>query len=73
MLKIDLSLCSGCKRCMLACSFYKSGGFNPRLSSIEVITDISNRPVAYRVRECGECKGFYCVDFCILKAVEVIT
>lgn len=71
MVKVNLDLCSGCKRCMLACSFYRMGGYNPRYSSIEVITDIGNKPVAYRTKFCTDCKDFYCLDFCKLKALEV--
>ncbi|MFN3813316.1 MAG: 4Fe-4S dicluster domain-containing protein [Aquificaceae bacterium] len=72
MIRLNLDLCSGCRRCMLACSFYTKGGFNPRLSSIEIKTDIGNKPTAYKLSYCKDCKGFYCIDFCFLNALEFI-
>lgn len=72
MIRVNLELCSGCKRCMLACSFYKTGGFNPRYSSILIRTDIGNKPISYSLRECVECRSFYCVEFCTLEAIETV-
>lgn len=71
MLKIDLNLCSGCKRCMLACSFSITGGFNPRYSMLEIKTDLGNKPISYSIRECSNChKPYYCIDICHQKAIE---
>ncbi len=73
MIRLNLDLCSGCKRCMLACSFYKKGGFNPRYSSIEIKTDIGNKPIAYRLGYCEDCQELYCIDFCLLNALEFVS
>ena len=70
MIKVNIDLCSGCKRCMLACSLHKVGGFNPRFSSIEIITDIGNKPIAYNIKFCTDCKDLYCLDFCMFGALE---
>lgn len=58
---------------MLACSFYKTGGFNPRFSSIEVKTDIGNRPIAYHFKACSDCSQYYCQQFCLTGAIEVLS
>lgn len=71
MLRVNLDLCSGCRRCMLACSFYRMGGFNPRLSSLQIETDAGNRPIAYHLGTCSDCREAYCAHFCIQGAIEV--
>lgn len=71
MVKVNLDACSGCKRCMLACSFYRTGGFNTRFSSIKIYTDLGHRPVAFSFDACTDCKEHYCVEFCILRTLEV--
>nr|WP_041434070.1 4Fe-4S dicluster domain-containing protein [Thermocrinis albus] len=70
MIRVNLELCIGCRRCMMACSFMKTGGFNPRYSSLIILTDIGNKPEAYLLSSCESCKDYVCVEFCSPGAIE---
>ncbi len=37
MIKVDLSKCTGCRRCEAACAFFHTGRINPLLARIKVI------------------------------------
>lgn len=58
MIKIDLSKCTGCRRCETACAFFRSGRINDHLARIKVtnIYEIGiDGPVV-----CLQCKEQYC-------------
>ena len=38
-LEIDISLCTGCRACELACSFYCVGACDPAISKIKITRD----------------------------------
>ena len=68
MIKIDLSKCTGCRRCETACSFFHTGKINRNLSRIKVVqlydTGIDG-PVA-----CVQCKERYCLS-CPVNALSI--
>jgi len=59
MIRIDISKCTGCKRCEAACTFFHSGRVNNNLSRIKVMnlyeTGIDGAVV------CNQCKERYCL------------
>lgn len=58
MIRVDLSKCTGCKRCESACSFFRTGKINNHLARIKVMnlyeTGIDG-PIV-----CTQCKEQYC-------------
>jgi len=58
-IRVDLSKCTGCKRCEAACAFFHTGRINNHLARIKVIniyeTGIDG-PVV-----CNQCKERYCL------------
>lgn len=59
MVQIDISKCTGCKRCETACVFFHTGRINNHLSRIEVLNlyEIGiDGPVV-----CTQCKERYCL------------
>ena len=58
-IQVDLSKCTGCKRCEVACAFFHTGRINNHLARIKVIniyeTGIDG-PVV-----CNQCKERYCL------------
>ena len=64
----DASLCTECRMCQLACSFVKTGLYNPRsaLLRIEVRKEgLISDPVV-----CRQCKNPLCLKACIYKAIS---
>ncbi|MFQ5721000.1 MAG: 4Fe-4S binding protein [Candidatus Aminicenantales bacterium] len=68
MIKVELSKCTGCKRCQTACSFFRSGRISDRLARIKVLnlyqTGIDG-PVV-----CCRCQERYCLS-CPEKAITI--
>jgi Fe-S-cluster-containing hydrogenase component 2 len=59
MIKIDISKCTGCRKCETACAFYHSGKINHQLARMKVLNlyEIGvDGPVA-----CIQCKEQYCL------------
>ncbi len=59
MIKVDISKCTGCRRCETACAFFHTGRINNRLARIKVtnLYEIGiDGPVA-----CVQCKERYCM------------
>lgn len=59
MIRVDISKCTGCKRCETVCAFYHTGRTNNHLARIKVINlyDIGiDGPVV-----CSQCKERYCL------------
>jgi len=68
-LVLDLEKCTGCRICELACSFYKHGRFNPKMSAIRVHYNYE----LYRAEgfnACTQCG--YCVSYCPTGAIGVV-
>ena len=68
MLKIDISKCTGCKKCETTCSFFHTGKINNHLSRIKVLnlyeTGIDG-PVV-----CNQCQERYCMK-CSVDAMTI--
>jgi len=37
MIRVDLSRCTGCRRCEAACAFFHTGRINPELARLKVV------------------------------------
>jgi Fe-S-cluster-containing hydrogenase component 2 len=59
MIRVDLSRCTGCRRCEAACAFFHTGRINPELARLKVIhlyeTGVDG-PVV-----CQQCEERYCM------------
>ncbi len=59
MIQVDLSRCTGCRRCEAACAFFHTGRINPELSRLKVVHLYESGvdgPVV-----CQQCKERYCM------------
>ena len=59
MIEVDISKCTGCKRCEAVCAFFRTGKINNRLARIKVMNlyEIGiDGPVV-----CNQCKERYCM------------
>ena len=59
MIRVDISKCTGCKKCETACAFFRSGRVNNRMARIKVLNlyEIGlDGPVF-----CIQCKERYCL------------
>jgi Fe-S-cluster-containing hydrogenase component 2 len=68
MIQVDLSKCTGCRRCEAACAFFHTGRINPMLARIKVIHLYDNGidgPVV-----CRQCQERYCLK-CPEKALSL--
>ena len=63
----DSSLCTGCMRCGLACSYLYEKKFNPLLARIRVIVDGEDASVSF-TDKCNQCG--VCVDHCLYGALS---
>jgi len=66
------SRCRGCRSCQLACSFHRTGGYNPAQSCIELERDLATEKTApmIRVLTCDLCGGRpACVEACTYGAL----
>ncbi len=59
MLEIDISKCTGCRRCEVACSFYHSGKIGRRISRIKVVS-VYHQGIDGAVA-CRQCKERFCM------------
>ena len=68
MIKIDISKCTGCKRCETACAFHHTGKVNNHLARIKVVNIYESgidSPVV-----CQQCKERYCLS-CPSNAITI--
>ena len=68
MLEIDISKCTGCRRCEVACSFYHSGKVGRSISRIKVV-HIYHQGIDGAVA-CRQCKERFCLP-CPVKALQI--
>ena len=68
MIKIDLSKCTGCRSCEVACAFYHSGKVGPDSARIKV-THIFEAGIDGPVT-CQQCEERYCLS-CPEKALKL--
>jgi len=67
-LTLDVSRCTNCRACELACSFTKEGVFSPELSRIQVVSVHSqgvNVPIF-----CIHCEEAPCMEVCPFDAID---
>jgi len=68
VIRVDISKCTGCKKCEAVCAFFRTGKINNRLSRMKVLniyeTGIDG-PVV-----CIQCKERFC-DCCPEKAISI--
>lgn len=60
MIRVDVSRCSGCRMCEVACAFYHTGKVNRNLARIKVVQIFEkgiDGPVV-----CQQCSERYCLD-----------
>ncbi len=68
MITLDLSRCSGCRRCEVNCSFFHSGKISRNSARIKVV-QIEELGIDFPV-VCQQCKERYCVK-CPESAIEI--
>ncbi|MDI6798339.1 MAG: 4Fe-4S binding protein [Desulfatibacillaceae bacterium] len=61
--------CSGCWRCMLACSFSKQGCFNPLAANLFVEVTSQGAKISFS-QNCDHCG--LCADACFYGALEKV-
>ncbi|MGD2125019.1 MAG: hypothetical protein PVG99_02995 [Desulfobacteraceae bacterium] len=59
--------CTGCLRCLLACSDFYTKAFNPSQARIRVLVSGTECSIRF-TEECNECG--VCVDQCLFNALE---
>ncbi|MEW6556552.1 MAG: 4Fe-4S dicluster domain-containing protein [Elusimicrobiota bacterium] len=67
-LNIDVTKCSGCRMCELACSFIKEKKIVPNLARINVVADFGKGlsiPIV-----CMQCENAPCINICPTKALS---
>jgi len=62
VLTVNTEKCTGCRLCELACSFVKSGSFNPLNSAIRVY--YFYKKLEFVPLVCTQCRDAYCVKVC---------
>lgn len=68
MIRVDISKCTGCKRCETVCAFFHTGRISNRLARIKVLNlyDIGiDAPMV-----CVQCRERYCMQ-CPAKALSI--
>lgn len=69
MISVDLSKCTGCRRCEAACSFFHTGRVSNRLARIRVLNIYEigvDAPIV-----CGQCEERYCIESCPEAALDI--
>ena len=65
----DSALCSGCRRCQLACSLFHYGECNPEIACVQVTKDVFSGE--YQIETCRQCEEPQCIDACPVEAIHV--
>ena len=67
----DAENCTGCRICELICSMTKQGEFNPRKSSIQILTNndfgVYLPVIKTECDFCGEC-----VEWCPMQVLQIV-
>jgi len=67
----DMTKCTGCRMCELACSMHHEGVFDPGKARIKVhLIGLPEVPVPVLKKKCNYCAGDpTCVKYCVTEAV----
>ncbi len=68
MIKVDISKCTGCRRCETACAFFHTGKINNRQARIKV-TNLYETGIDGPI-VCQQCRERYCLD-CPVEALTL--
>lgn len=68
MLSVDLTKCTGCRECELACSYKHHNEFNPAKSNIQV--SIYTDDAFYLPMVCTQCDKPFCAAVCPTNAIS---
>jgi carbon-monoxide dehydrogenase iron sulfur subunit len=72
---MNLNKCTGCRSCELACSFHKTGSFDPTQSSIQIYRDNSAGLMSIVLdNHCDLCVNEeepLCIYFCATNALNL--
>ena len=70
-LHMDVSQCTGCHQCEMACSYHHENVFNPSKSRIKIFSfPETGRNVPYT---CTQCSDAWCMQACPVDAISVNT
>jgi len=67
----DMTKCTGCRMCELACSMFHKGVFDPTQAKIKVhLIGLPEIPVPVLKMDCNYCSGDpTCVKYCVTEAI----
>jgi len=66
---VDEARCVGCRLCELACSFGRTGAFDPEAAAIRVTFRDDGRLSVTVDDTCSACRDPLCVEFCPVGAL----
>ena len=69
LLKIEPDKCTGCMQCELACSWVKTGAFQPAMSLIKV--HVLDEEACYVPHVCYQCDEAWCMTACPVNAIAI--
>lgn len=74
-IRMELSLCNGCRSCEIGCSYHHAKVFDPSKSSIRIFRNDATGEVEYRfLASCDLCRNEqtpFCVKYCAPRALTL--
>ena len=67
-LRFELSKCTGCQLCQLACSASHNGAFNPTKARLKIIHEYNDDGIVIKAKRCIFCKK--CEEACPVGAIS---
>ena len=69
IIRVDKSICAGCRTCEVVCSFIKSSVINPEVSRIQVTASFLD--ITLTPHPCLQCAEPLCMEACPVDAIYV--